>query len=68
MSEILKNIITWARSHMDVTIGKDFVKVLNYTLLAHYLSANKYDIDLFKEYINSPTDCHSELNDQCRKR
>lgn len=53
---------------MDKTIGADFIKFLKFTLMAHYLTANKYDIPLFQEYIKSPLESHSELNDKSRKR
>ena len=68
MTAILKKMIDWSKEHMHATIGADFIRVLNYTLLAHYLSANKYDIDLFREYVKNPTDCHTEFNDKARKR
>lgn len=61
-------MINWSQENMEKTIGSDFIKVLKYALLAHYLSANKFDIPLFEEYIKSPAECHSELNEKCRKR
>ena len=53
---------------MESTIGADFIRLLKYTLLANYLTINKYDIKLFQEYIKKPSECHAELNEKSRKR
>ena len=66
-TSILEKMIGWSQ-HMEKSIGTDFVKVLKYALLAHHLTANKYDVALFKEYIEKPAESHSELNDKARLR
>lgn len=61
-------MITWTGDNMESTIGADFIRLLKYTLLANYLTINKYDIKLFQEYIKKPSECHAELNEKSRKR
>jgi hypothetical protein len=61
-------MISWAESNMDSSVGADFVRVLKYTLLANYLTVNKYDLKLFQDYIKKPSECHGELNDKQQKK
>ena len=59
-------MIAWTKDNMEATIGGDFTKTLKYTLLANYLTTNKYDIKLFQEYIKKPNECLNELNEKCK--
>jgi hypothetical protein len=50
---------------MESSVGAELVVVLKYLLLVHFLSANKFDVGLFKSYIEKPAEAYGQLNEQC---